>query len=53
MNFASILEDEARARAERTVSMPFVQTHLALMPDAHLGKLVGAGRLGRRRRTRA
>lgn len=37
-NFASILEDETRAQAERTASMPFVQPHLALMPDAHLGK---------------
>ncbi|WP_375478267.1 RtcB family protein [uncultured Jatrophihabitans sp.] len=37
-NFASILEDETRAQAERTASMPFVLPHLALMPDAHLGK---------------
>src|SRR6478752_5784244 len=38
VNFASILEDQTRAQAERTASMPFVQPHLALMPDAHLGK---------------
>ena len=38
VNFASILEDGTRAQAERTASMPFVQPHLALMPDAHLGK---------------
>jgi tRNA-splicing ligase RtcB len=37
-NFASLLEDETRAQAERTASLPFVQPHLALMPDAHLGK---------------
>ena len=37
-NFASILEDQTRAQAERTASMPFVFPHLALMPDAHLGK---------------
>ena len=37
-NFASILEDSTRAQADRTASMPFVQPHLALMPDAHLGK---------------
>ncbi len=37
-NFASILEDQTRAQAERTASMPFVRPHLALMPDAHLGK---------------
>src|SRR5919197_945328 len=38
VNFASILEDQTRAQAERTASMPFVEPHLALMPDAHLGK---------------
>ncbi len=38
VNFASILEDQTRAQAERTASMPFVLPHLALMPDAHLGK---------------
>lgn len=37
-NFASILDDQTRAQAERTASMPFVRPHLALMPDAHLGK---------------
>lgn len=38
VNFASILEDETRAQAERRAAMPFVRPHLALMPDAHLGK---------------
>ncbi len=38
VNFASILEDQTRAQAERSASMPFVRPHLALMPDAHLGK---------------
>lgn len=38
VNFASILSDDARRQAQRTASMPFVQPHLALMPDAHLGK---------------
>lgn len=37
MNWASILEDNTREQAERTAEMPFVQPHLALMPDAHLG----------------
>ena len=37
-SFASIVEDVTWAQAERTASMPFVQPHLALMPDAHLGK---------------
>ena len=38
MSWASILEDNTREQAERTASMPFVFPHLALMPDAHLGK---------------
>jgi tRNA-splicing ligase RtcB len=38
MNWASILEPTARAQAETTASMPFIFPHLALMPDAHLGK---------------
>lgn len=38
MNWASILEDNTREQAERTASMPFIYPHLALMPDAHLGK---------------
>jgi tRNA-splicing ligase RtcB len=37
-NWASILEDNTREQAERTASMPFIYPHLALMPDAHLGK---------------
>jgi tRNA-splicing ligase RtcB len=38
LNWASILEDSTRAQAERTAAMPFIHPHLALMPDAHLGK---------------
>ncbi len=38
MSWASILEDSTRQQAERTASMPFIFPHLALMPDAHLGK---------------
>jgi len=38
MNWASILEPKTRAQAEMTASMPFIFPHLALMPDAHLGK---------------
>src|SRR5690349_24213022 len=38
LNWASILEDTTREQAQRTASMPFVRPHLALMPDAHLGK---------------
>jgi len=37
MSWASILEDQTRAQAERTAAMPFIYPHVALMPDAHLG----------------
>ncbi|TCJ30894.1 RtcB family protein [Nocardioides jejuensis] len=37
LNWASLLEDNTREQAERTATMPFVEPHLALMPDAHLG----------------
>ncbi|WP_344251792.1 RtcB family protein [Brevibacterium sanguinis] len=37
-NWASILEPDTRAQAGSTAAMPFVHPHLALMPDAHLGK---------------
>jgi tRNA-splicing ligase RtcB len=38
LNWASILEPSTREQAERTSRMPFIRPHLALMPDAHLGK---------------
>lgn len=38
MNWASILEDGTLEQARRTSEMPFIHPHLALMPDAHLGK---------------
>lgn len=38
MNWASILEPNTRTQAETTASMPFIHPHVALMPDAHLGK---------------
>ena len=38
MNWASILEDHTREQAVTTSRMPFIHPHLALMPDAHLGK---------------
>jgi len=37
-NWASILESNTREQAERTATMPFIWPHIALMPDAHLGK---------------
>lgn len=44
LNWASSLEDEARSQAERTSRLPFVDGHVALMPDAHfgLGSTVGS-----------
>lgn len=38
MNWASILEGNTKEQALRTSQMPFIFPHLALMPDAHLGK---------------
>lgn len=38
INYASILEDNTREQALKTASLPFIYPHLALMPDAHLGK---------------
>jgi tRNA-splicing ligase RtcB len=37
-SWASLLDDATLRQAEATAAMPFVQPHLALMPDAHLGK---------------
>ncbi len=38
INWASIIEPATLAQAEATASLPFVFPHVALMPDAHLGK---------------
>ena len=38
MSWASIIEPGTLAQAEAAASMPFIFPHLALMPDAHLGK---------------
>jgi tRNA-splicing ligase RtcB (3'-phosphate/5'-hydroxy nucleic acid ligase) len=38
ISWASVLEDNTREQAERSAAMPFVCPHVALMPDAHLGK---------------
>lgn len=43
MNWASILEDETRAQVQMTSEMPFIYPHVALMPDAHLGKGCAVG----------
>ncbi|MBD1537660.1 RtcB family protein [Arthrobacter sp. S13_S34] len=38
LNWASILDDKTREQAVRASQLPFIYPHLALMPDAHLGK---------------
>jgi tRNA-splicing ligase RtcB len=38
ISWASLLEENTREQAVRTSTMPFIYPHLALMPDAHLGK---------------
>lgn len=38
INWASILEDGTRQQAMTAATMPFIHPHLALMPDAHLGR---------------
>ena len=38
VNWASDLDPAALEQAQRAASMPFVAGHLALMPDAHVGK---------------
>jgi tRNA-splicing ligase RtcB len=43
MNWASILEDTTRAQVQMTSEMPFIYPHVALMPDAHLGKGCAVG----------
>ena len=38
LNWASILDGKAREQAETASTLPFVFPHIALMPDAHLGR---------------
>ncbi|WP_445262897.1 RtcB family protein [Pseudokineococcus sp. 1T1Z-3] len=38
MSWASILDDATRTQALTTATLPFIHPHVALMPDAHLGK---------------
>ena len=38
ISWASILDDETRRQAVATAQLPIIYPHLALMPDAHLGK---------------
>ena len=43
MSWASILEDATREQVQMTSEMPFIYPHIALMPDAHLGKGCAVG----------
>ncbi|GAA5150087.1 RtcB family protein [Nocardioides marinquilinus] len=43
MNWASVLEDATREQVRMTSEMPFIHPHIALMPDAHLGKGCAVG----------
>ncbi|MGK5682995.1 RtcB family protein [Actinoplanes sp. URMC 104] len=38
LNWASLLESGTREQAEKASRLPFIHPHIALMPDAHLGK---------------
>ncbi|WP_258803012.1 RtcB family protein [Pseudarthrobacter sp. NS4] len=38
LNWASILDAQTREQAVKTSKLPFIYPHLALMPDAHLGR---------------
>jgi tRNA-splicing ligase RtcB len=38
VNWASLLEADTLAQAEKASRLPFIHPHIALMPDAHLGK---------------
>ncbi|HCN22859.1 MAG TPA: RNA-splicing ligase RtcB, partial [Arthrobacter bacterium] len=38
ISWASILDAKTREQALATSTLPFIYPHLALMPDAHLGK---------------
>ena len=38
LNWASVLEPATLAQAQAASQMPFIWPHLALMPDAHLGR---------------
>ncbi|GAB3131513.1 RtcB family protein [Tsukamurella serpentis] len=38
VSWASIMDDKTRNQAITTATLPFIYPHIALMPDAHLGK---------------
>jgi tRNA-splicing ligase RtcB (3'-phosphate/5'-hydroxy nucleic acid ligase) len=43
VNFASQIEADTLEQAKQTASLPFVYPHVALMPDAHVGKGAAVG----------
>ncbi len=43
VNFASQIDDATIEQARQTAELPFVYPHVALMPDAHLGKGAAVG----------
>jgi tRNA-splicing ligase RtcB len=43
LNFASTIDPDTIEQAKQTASMPFVRPHVALMPDAHVGKGAAVG----------
>lgn len=43
LNWASLLEDSTRAQVQMASEMPFIYPHIALMPDAHIGKGCAVG----------
>jgi tRNA-splicing ligase RtcB (3'-phosphate/5'-hydroxy nucleic acid ligase) len=43
INFASQIDDATIEQAKQTAELPFVYPHVALMPDAHLGKGAAVG----------
>jgi len=42
-SWASILDDATAEQMAMTARMPFIYPHIALMPDAHLGKGCAVG----------
>src|SRR6478735_1440643 len=38
LSWASLIDEKTLDQAHTTARMPFIHPHLALMPDAHLGK---------------
>jgi tRNA-splicing ligase RtcB (3'-phosphate/5'-hydroxy nucleic acid ligase) len=43
VNFASQIDDATIEQAKQTAELPFVYPHVALMPDAHVGKGAAVG----------